>query len=156
MINPEKISILERTHRLVVEFAGSYPRELVAKKPSPEAFSATEIVYHLADVERLWHNRFNELQAKESGVVFVAINPDALAVLGKYNEKPLADGLRDWTELRQKTFEIARTLPEEVLHRTAVHSRYGEMVIFRMFDIMANHDLQHLEQLKRTLKLVTA
>ena len=156
MINPEKISILERTYRLFTEFAESYPRELVTKKPSPEAFSATEIVWHMVEVEKLWHNRFNEMQAKTSDVVFLAINPDELAKSGKYNEKSIADGLKEWGELRQKTYEIGKGFSEDVLHRTAIHSRYGEMAIFRMFDIMVNHDLQHLEQMKRTLKQVTA
>lgn len=156
MINPEKISILERTHRLVSEYVSSVPESSVYKKPSPEAFSVNEIVWHLADVELLWHERFAEMKAKESGVVFVAMNPDEVAKQNRYNEKPLAEGLRLWSELRQKTYEIAKHFTEEELHRLGLHPRYGEMVIFRMFDIMANHDLQHLEQMKRTLKQVTA
>jgi len=156
MINPEKFSILERTHRLVVEFAESYPRELAAKKPTPEAFSATEIVHHLADVERLWHERFAQMNAQKSGVVFIAMKPDQVAIEKGYNQRSLTDGLMDWTTLRQETYKIAQAMPEEVLHRVALHPHYGEMPIFRMFDIMANHDLQHLEQMKRTLKQVTA
>lgn len=155
MINPEKISILERTHRLVNEFATGASPDIVTSKPSSEAFSITEIVYHLGDVERLWHERFAEIKAKEGGVVFVAMNPGAVAKEKKYNEKPLGDGLREWTELRQKTYEIARSFTEDELHRVALHPHYGEMVIFRMFDIMVNHDLQHLEQMKRTLKQVS-
>jgi uncharacterized damage-inducible protein DinB len=154
MINPEKLSILERTQRLVSEFVESYPLELVKKKPSEKAFSLTEIVYHLVDVEELWQQRFAEVTANESQVTFTAMDPDALAVSNRYNENDHRAGLRQWQELRSMTYEIVKNMPDEVLHRTAMHPRYGEMNVFRMFDIIANHDLQHLEQMKRTLNAV--
>lgn len=156
MINPEKISILERTHRLVKEFAEGYPSELTNVKPDDVAFSATEIVCHLADVERLWHKRFADIDAQGDGVVFTAMNPDEVAKQNQYNSKTLDAALADWTALREETYGMAKNFSEDVLHRVAIHPRYGEMVIFRMFDIMANHDLQHLEQMKRTLKQVSA
>lgn len=156
MINPEKISILERTHRLVKEFAESYPRELTNAKPDGVAFSATEIVWHLADVERLWHKRFADIEAQGNGVVFTAMNPDEVAKQNQYNSKTIEAALADWTLLREQTYAMAKNFSEETLHRVAIHPRYGEMVIFRMFDIMANHDLQHLEQMKRTLEQVSA
>lgn len=138
------------------EFATSFPPELAAKRPSPDAFSLTEIVYHLGDVERLWHERFAEMQAKESGVVFAAMNPDEAARQMRYNEKSLAAGLVEWAQLREKTFDIAKAMPEETLRRVALHPRYGEMTTSRMLDIIANHDLQHLDQMKRTLKRIEA
>src|SRR5687768_7522334 len=155
MINPEKISILERTYRLVKEFAESYPHELTNAKPDDVAFSATEIVWHLADVERLWHKRFADIEAQGNGVVFTAMNPDEVAKQNQYNSKTIEAALTDWASLRDETYAMAKNFSEEVLHRVALHPRYGEMVIFRMFDIMANHDLQHLEQMKRTLKQVS-
>ena len=156
MINPEKLSILERTHRLVAEFVDGMPDEVASVKPSAEAFSVTEIVFHLADVEQLWHDRFAAMQASESAVVFSPMDPPAVAREKNYNAKPLATGMSEWTALREKTYTLAQSMPEELLHKIASHPRYGEMIIFRMFDIMANHDLQHLEQMKRTLKQVSA
>ena len=156
MINPEKLSILEKTHRLVEEFVAGMPNEMASVKPSSDAFSVTEIVFHLADVEQLWHDRFAAMQASESAVVFSPMDPPAVAREKRYNEQSLAAGMAEWARLREKTYTVAKSMPEELLHKVAIHPRYGEMIIFRMFDIMANHDLQHLEQMKRTLKQVSA
>jgi hypothetical protein len=65
------------------------------------------------------------------------------------------DGLSEWAKLRTKTIEMINSMSEAIHRRTATHSRYGELNTSRMLDIMANHDLQHLEQMKRTLSQVS-
>ncbi|HET9136814.1 MAG TPA: DinB family protein [Candidatus Kapabacteria bacterium] len=154
MINPEKLTILERTHRLVKEYAEHYPIALATAKPNEKAFSATEIIYHLVDVEKLWHERFRHMKEKE-GALFQAMDPDSVALNNRYNEKSITDGLHEWGELRTRTFKMINEMDDTLLSRIAVHPRYGDVAISRILDIMANHDLQHLEQMKRTLSQVT-
>lgn len=154
MINPEKISILERTHRLVTEYLSQYPPALASVKPDEKAFSAVEIVCHLRDVESLWHSRFEKL-ADEGEVTFVAMNPDKEAIDKAYNKQTVALALQEWTDLRMKTYELLKTMDTTQINKTAIHPRYGAMELPRMLDIMINHDLQHLEQMKRTLSLVS-
>jgi hypothetical protein len=154
MIHSEKIALLERTHRIADEFARLVPPALVKEKPSEIAFSVNEIVHHLVDVEKLWHSRFEQIISADHPK-YEAIDPDALAKEHKYNEKAINDGLSEWALLRAKTIEMIKSMDEAIHHRTAMHSRYGELNTSRMLDIMANHDLQHLEQMKRTISQVT-
>lgn len=154
MINPEKLTILERTHRLVKEYAESYPASLASTKPNEKAFSATEIIYHLVEVEKLWHDRFRHMKEKE-GALFQAMDPDAVAIANQHNEKSMIDGLHEWGELRTRTFKMINEMDDTLLSRIAVHPRYGDVAISRILDIMANHDLQHLEQMKRVLSQVS-
>lgn len=155
MIHPEKISLLERTHRAAHEFASSVPQNLVTLKPDAIAFSVNEIVHHLTDVERLWHKRFEQMMY-DDGVQFKAMDPDALAKENRYNEHLINDGLNKWSTLRAKTLEMICAMDETIHHRRAHHPRYGEMDMSRILDIMANHDMQHLEQMKRTLAQVSS
>ena len=153
-LNPEKASILERTHTLVEEYASSFPTHLVTVKPDSVAFSATEIVWHLRAVEELWHKRFGQMKAEDEPTFFVAMKPDEVAKNEHHNERSLREGLSSWATLRKQTLQFLESLGEKATLLRGMHERYGAMDIPRILDIMINHDLQHLEQLKRTYKQV--
>src|SRR5437588_6172039 len=153
MLYPEKISILNRTFSLVKDFAESYPADLVAEKPDAIAFSANEIIYHLLEVEELWQRRIHQL-LNEERPYFERINPDELAKEHHYNEHDFFEGIMELQKSREDTIELVTALSEEELSRKATHSRFGEMDVYRILDIIADHDLQHLRQMERTLKLV--
>ena len=150
MLYSEKLSILERTFSQVKDYAEKFPPELVKKKPDEKAFSANEIIYHLLEVEELWQRRIH-LLLHETYPHFQQIDPDALAKAGAYNEKPFAEGISLWKASREETIDLIEAMSEDQKTKTGVHSRYGEMNIYRIVDIMADHDLQHLRQLERTL-----
>ncbi len=150
---PEKLSILNRTFSLAKDFAEEYPTELQAEKPNEKAFSATEIVYHLLEVEELWQRRLHQL-LNEEAPHFQQIDPNALAVTHHYNERDHFEGIMEWQKSREDTVELIKSLSDADLSRKGIHSRYGEMDVYRIMDIIAEHDLQHLAQMERTLTLV--
>jgi uncharacterized damage-inducible protein DinB len=153
MIYPEKISLLNRTHSLVKDFAETIPPGLVKEKPSDIAFSINEIIYHLLEVEELWQRRIHQL-LHEDHPHFQQINPDELAKTNRYNEQNYDEGIAQWQASREDTISLISEMTDEELLRKGVHSRYGEMDTFRIVDIMADHDLQHLRQMERTLKQI--
>ena len=153
MIHPEKISLLRRTHTLVKNFAESIPPALIKEKPSEIAFSVNEIIQHLLEVEELWQRRIHQLLNHEHPA-FQQINPDELAKTNNYNEQDFHAGIAAWSDAREDTLNLVQELEDKELSRTGVHSRYGEMDVHRILDIMADHDLQHLAQMERTVKQI--
>ncbi|MEO6939700.1 MAG: DinB family protein [Candidatus Kapaibacterium sp.] len=151
----ELIEQLEKTAQLFAATAKSYPRELVTAKPTEIAFSATEIVYHMCDVERLWQTRFAKL-LDGSSKIFSAMNPDQAAKDGRYNEQPYSAGINTYLSARGVTITLIRTLTEAQLTLTGEHSRYGPLTILQVLEIMTNHDKTHAKQLERTLSEVRA
>ncbi len=154
MLYPEKLSILNRTFSLVKDYAEEYPVELQAEKPDAKAFSATEIVYHLLEVEELWQRRIHQL-LHEDRPEFIRIDPDALAKDHHYNERDHFEGIMEWQHSRNDTLELINSLSEEDMLRKGIHSSFGELDVYRILDIMADHDLQHLSQMKRTFSQVS-
>ena len=150
----DKLQRLQQTCTEVAEYAEKYPAELVTKKPDAVAFSATEIIYHLLEVEELWQRRLHQLLNSEDKF-FQQIDPDALAKDHRYNEQPYTEGIEEWKAAREDTIDLIDAMTQEQLHTVGIHSRYGEMDVFRILDIMADHDLQHLRQMERTLGLVS-
>ena len=153
MIHPEMISLLKRTQSLVKDFAESIPPAFVKEKPSEIAFSVNEIIYHLLEVEELWQRRIHQLLHHEHPT-FQQINPDELAKTNKYNEQDYHAGISAWQDAREDTLNLVQELDHEELLRKGTHSRYGEMDVHRILDIMADHDLQHLRQMERTVKQI--
>jgi uncharacterized damage-inducible protein DinB len=132
------------------ERANAFPAELRRKKPDSVAFSATEIVYHMLDVELLWQSRFAKL-LDNGEREFQAMNPDVVAKVNKYNEQNYDGGLSSLREARMATLSTVESFTEDELNTTAIHPKYGEISILRMLEIMTGHDRQHAGQLDRTL-----
>ena len=151
----KKLRQLQNTIAQVTEYAEKYPRDLVHKKPDGKEFSATEIIYHLLEVEELWQRRIHQL-LKSDDKHFQQIDPDALAKLNAYNDQSYDDGIADWKAAREETIDLIEAMTDAECHTIGIHSRYGEMDMYRISTIMADHDIQHLRQLERTLASVNS
>lgn len=149
----KELEKLEQTIAEVTHFANHFPRELVNKKPDAKAFSATEIIYHLVEVDQLWQRRIKQLLTT-TDKNFQAIDPDALALENRYNDKPFDAGIEELMDARNDTVDLIETMSEGERRIIGTHSKYGEMDTHRIVETIQEHDLQHLEQLKRTLSLV--
>jgi uncharacterized damage-inducible protein DinB len=149
----DKLQILQETIKQITNFAEKFPLSLVTIKPDIIAFSANEIIYHLLEVEELWQRRIHQLLHTDDRH-FQQIDPDTLAKMKRYNQKPYDEGIAKWKAAREETIKRIDSMTGDQLHIIGVHSRYGEMDTLRILDIMAEHDLQHLRQMERTLKIV--
>ena len=121
----------------------------VEKRP----FTATEIVYHMIDVELLWQYRMNGLL---SGAFrhFQQMNPDKEALEKKYNARDYTRGLRELAMARSETTRLVSTMTNDQLMLSGLHSKYGEMNMIKILETMEGHDRQHAAQLDRTLESV--
>jgi uncharacterized damage-inducible protein DinB len=148
------LAALDKSFTVFLNAAEEYPRTLVREKPSEKAFSATEILYHMLDVERLWQKRIRGLL---DGTVdqFHQMNPDKVAIDQRYNERDYDPAIPDLTNARKETHALIRTMKPREFELTGIHSKYGEMNTYKILETMTDHDHTHAAQLKRTLFEVT-
>ncbi len=148
------LAALDKSFTVFLQAAEEYPRPLVREKPSEKAFSATEILYHMLDVERLWQKRIRGLL---DGTVnqFHQMNPDKEAIEQRYNEREYQPGIPELTKARKETHDLIRTMKPREFELTGTHSKYGEMNTYKILETMTEHDHTHAAQLKRTLFEVT-
>jgi uncharacterized damage-inducible protein DinB len=144
-----ELAALANSNAAFLDAARAFPAERRTLKPSERAFSATEIVYHMLAVEKLWQSRLQRLISGESRE-FIAMDPDKEAIDDSYNSKDFSEGLEDLLEARRRSLELFRSLLDEQFELTGIHTKYGEMSIDRIMEIMTAHDLQHAKQLERT------
>ena len=110
-------------------------------------WSVTQIINHLCDAEIVTSYRFRIMLA-QSGTTIQA-----------YDEKRWADNLRydaaDWRAklatfiaLRNDNIATLKKLPKREWQRFGIHSERGKETVERMMQMIAGHDLNHLQQIK--------
>jgi uncharacterized damage-inducible protein DinB len=144
-----ELSALAQSNADFLEAARNFPADRRTDKPSLKAFSATEIVYHMLAVEKLWQSRLQRLISGESRE-FIAMDPDKEAIDNAYNTKDYSNGLEDLLEARRRSLELFRSMLDDQFELVGMHTKYGEMSVNRIIEIMTAHDLQHAKQLERT------
>lgn len=150
----EELAKLEHSFHTVIDYAKTYPESLRAVKPDEKAFSATEVIYHMLEVENLWQRRLKMLITSTERQ-FQALDPDTAAKEGNYNSKPFQKGMEDWFEAREETIDLIDEMSESERRIIGIHPKYGEIDTHRIVEIILGHDAQHLAQLQRTLTLVS-
>ena len=84
------------------------------------------------------------------------MDPDKVAIENEYNTKDYEAGLEELAELRQRSIELFRGMLDEQFELTGIHTRYGEMSVDKIMEIMTNHDAQHARHLELTVKELEA
>lgn len=120
--------------------------EKAAKRPAPDKWSAHEIVVHLADCELVFGFRFRQAVAEDSPAMQPFDQDKWAKHAGLYSQEQaleLLAGLRAWN-----LAFIHATLAEAGA-RKLVHPKRGEMTYAQVVEMIAGHDLNHLEQIRR-------
>ena len=63
----------------------------------------------------------------------------------------LQPSLEEWATWRTRLSTLVRTLTPEQLNRTGVHAYFGDVTVADLLKIMNDHDLEHLEDLKKNI-----
>ena len=116
-------------------------------KPSPQAWSALEVINHLADEEREDFRARIRHVLSGSDEPAPPINPQGWVVERAYNQRDLGESLADYLQERQRSLEWLRGLTD-VFWDTPV--RQSPVPGFRAGDFLVSwvaHDILHQRQL---------
>jgi hypothetical protein len=117
------------------------------RRPGPGAWSAREIVHHLADSEMTSAIRLRRLIAEDNPTI-VGYDQEAFAVRLKY-DRPIAASLEAFRWARVSTAEILDQLTDEEWARAGTHSESGPYTVEHWLEIYAEHAVKHAAQIRR-------
>jgi DinB family protein len=129
---------------------GSSEQEL-ARRPATNAWSVTEIMCHLRDVEEFYFQRVQTILANRDPVL-TAFDPDRWAVERQYCRCECLPALEAFRGRRRDTLALLDTLGEEDWERGGSHAQRGWMTVRRIVHGWAKHDDEHTDQIRRALK----
>jgi len=136
-----------RAYRRVL---GRASRRRLGRRPARREWSATEVLGHLLDAEVTLAFRIRKLAAEPGGVIVA------------WDQEKWTDGLRHqrgdartlldaYAALRAANVDQIRRLTPAQRSAAGRHHEYGRLRVNEMLEHWAEHDLNHLDQIRAAL-----
>ena len=123
---------------------------VLARRPDAKNWAAKEVICHLRDAEELFMTRFEQIAAMDD-LKLMSPTPDRWAEERQYLKNDAQQAAGAFRRRRDESLELLKTLTPEQWKRAGVHATRGPVSIGDFVTLMAWHDENHLEQLKRAL-----
>src|SRR5580765_8528693 len=117
------IEALERAPAIVVPLVREVPPALLKRRPTPAKWSAHEHACHLAQVDRLYSSRLDQILAHPRPVI-TPYDPGRDEADDVFLRMDLERSLDRYVEDREALVKRLRQLAPEVWTRTAEHGEY--------------------------------
>jgi hypothetical protein len=144
-ISPFLSQMADNAERIYL-FTRNVPDEQARWKPAPDSWSILEVINHLYDEEREDFRVRLDIILHKPTEPWPPIDPAEWVTSRKYNERDLAQSVKNFLAEREHTLAWLRSLPGPNLEAIYT-SPFGSMSAGDMFAAMVAHDLLHLRQL---------
>lgn len=119
----------------------------------PDGWSVVFIVCHLHDFEAIYTQRVEDMLGTVHPTFRIMPSNDEMVVQNDYAHQDLRQVLADLGQRRQNFIALLEGLTDEQWQRTGVHPQQGEATVLDVAINTGLHDVDHLEQMARCLKL---
>ena len=148
----QKIEEYGAGYKLLTAALAAIPEEAWEFKPSPEDWSVHEIIVHMGDSESMAALRARKLIV-EPGSKLMGYEEAKWAGALDYSSQDAEDSLDIIRLVRQTTYRLLKSLPDEVFTHSVVHPEHSEPYTFdRWLNIYARHVPDHIEQIKKNVQ----
>jgi uncharacterized damage-inducible protein DinB len=136
--------VIAETPARLAQLLDALTVEQIELRPEERKWSVREIVAHLADCEIAWSWRLRHVYGEDHP----ALQPfDQDAWSRSYAAYTYAAARRTFEALRAWNIAFIDALSEQDRLRPLTHPERGEETLWTVVEIMAGHDLHHLERL---------
>jgi hypothetical protein len=146
----EPLKVLAATPRKLERLVAGASAAKLRKRPAPDKWSVAEILAHLADVEIVVGWRVRSILGAP-GTPIQAFDQDAWVVAGHYEKRNPRDSVAQIRAARAANLALYKSLTPEQWKLYGMHSERGQETVERIVQMLAGHDLNHLQQIERIL-----
>ena len=126
------------------------PEAVLARRPDDKNWAPKEVICHMRDIEESFMARFLAIMSMDEPK-FLGVEPDRWAVERQYLRNDAHEALEAFRARRVESLAFLRSLRPDQLQRGGIHATRGRMTVDDFVELMAWHDDNHLDQLKRAL-----
>ena len=145
------LDLLEQTPIIIEKILYSATQEQLHWKPAMDRWSISEVLAHLVDIERVFHERARKM-VEEENPALEAYDQNVAYQAGKYSGGKAVEHLHEFCHERDRSVSWLRYLPVKVATRTARHSEIGAITLDQLLHEWAFHDLGHIRQISELLR----
>jgi hypothetical protein len=140
------VSLLEKTPVLYETMLGDLPSDLLQWKLGPDRWSISEVLAHLADIEKVYAERVRRILAEDSPALQKYQQPGPTDERA-YSRGSAGEHLAVFIATRNGAVALLKSAPASAWARTARHSELGVITLSQMLNEWASHDLGHIRQI---------
>lgn len=154
--NPEitlALTLLAATPKQIARIARGHDDRQLHRQPAPDAWSARDIVAHLRACAEVWGRSIDRMIAEDHPTIRY-VSPRGWIKKTDYLEQKFAVSLRALSDSRAGLLETLRALTAAGWSRRATFSGTTsgrDATVLGYARRIADHEVGHLEQLRRTL-----
>jgi hypothetical protein len=134
--------------------AGLTPAQLAAN-PEHGKWSIHQIVAHLADVDLVFQTRARMIMFQNNPTL-VSFDQDPWVLGWMRENEPWAETLEKFTVLRRSILRLFLNAEAHDLDRYGTHTERGVQTVGDYVNILAGHDINHLQQIERLRGVVAS
>jgi hypothetical protein len=149
MASPEEMMAkMEKTPEEFAVLIRGKDETFLSKRPDGKNWAPKEIICHLRDTDELFMTRFQAMITMDEPK-FSPADADRWAEDRQYLRNDAQQALAALRKRRGEVLNFLGGLKPEQWERAGIHATRGRETLRDWVTLMANHDLNHLEQLKR-------
>ncbi len=146
-----RLERLDRTPDEVAAAIDGQSERALMRRPDATSWAPTEVVCHLGDAEELFGLRFQAILAMREPKLLEVGPADRWAEERQYLRYDAGSALGVFRRRRAESLQLLRELQPADWQRGGKHARRGRLTMDDFLAIMAWHDDNHLDQLRRAL-----
>jgi hypothetical protein len=125
----------------------------LVRRPDAKNWAPNEILCHLRDIEDVHFVRFHTILANDDPKIYADPSAaDRFAEDRQYRRNDAGQALAAFRRRREESLALLRSLASEHWQRGCLHPSRGRLTIDAFVTILAWHDDNHLDQLRRALE----
>ncbi|MGB8010113.1 MAG: DinB family protein [Terriglobales bacterium] len=147
----DPIKVQSATNKKLTRLIAGVPAAKLRKRPTPEKWSVTEILAHLADVEIVIGWRMRSILGAP-GTPVQAYDQNAWAISGHYDKRDPRKSIELHRAVREANLALLKSLSPDQWKHFGQHAERGQESIEHIVRMVAGHDINHIHQIERILK----
>jgi len=146
-------SVLKSTVERIRELTAGLSPEQLAIPPEPGKWSIHQIVAHLADCDLVFQTRARMVMFQDKPTL-VGFDQDPWALGWMREQEPWIETFGKLAVLRRSMLRLFQSAEKQNFLRYGIHTERGPVTLSDIFEIMAGHDINHLQQIERVRGIV--
>jgi hypothetical protein len=144
------VAVQAATAKRLERLIKGVPAGKLRKRPAADKWSVSDIVAHLADAEIVIGFRMR-LILGAPGTPIAGFDQDSWAASGHYEKRDARKSVEQFRVVRGANLALLKSLTPEQWKHFGIHSERGQESIEHIVRMTAGHDVNHLQQIERTL-----
>jgi hypothetical protein len=149
----QRLGRMSRTADDLATAIRSQSEAALVRRPDGKNWAPNEVICHLRDIEEVHFVRFHTILANDDPKIYADPSAaDRFAEERQYLRNDAGEALAAFRRRRAESLALLRSLTPEQWQRGCLHPTRGRLTIDSFVTLLAWHDDNHLDQLRRALQ----